>query len=279
MYDSTAPLAIIAGRGDLPHLILAARQAETSDNFILAIEGSTPDEIVHNIEHMWFRIGALGAAMQQLKQRGISQIVMAGYVNRPKLSHIIPDAKGAALLKRLGSKLFSGDNRLLDIISQFFEEHGFVVIGAHEICKNHVAHEGNMTVTTPSDAHMKDITVGQHILNALSPYDVGQAVIIQNNHVIGIEAIEGTAALIERAEPFLDNTSSAILVKSPKKGQILHVDMPVIGKDTIKLCAEVGIRGIAVGADATLLLGKEAIIADANQNNIFIYGFALSFAP
>jgi UDP-2,3-diacylglucosamine hydrolase len=273
MYDSRAPLAIIAGGGDLPQLILLARSAEAQKNLILAIEDNTPKALAESAPHVWFRIGALGAAMQHLQEQGISQIVMAGYIKRPKLSHIIPDAKGAALLKRLGVKLFSGDNRLLDIISQFFEEHGFTIVGAHEICKSHVATLGAMTKHVPHDAAMQDITLGRQVLQALSPYDIGQAVVVQNGHVLGIEAIEGTEALLNRVASFLDKEQSSVLVKAPKQGQILHVDMPVIGRDTVTLCQKIGIKGIAVGADATLLLGKEAVIADANSFNIFIYGF------
>ncbi len=278
MYDSDAPLAIIAGSGELPHLILTARKAQSGDNFILAIEGNTPEDITSDVPHVWFRIGALGAAMDTLKKQGIRQIVMAGYIKRPKLSHIMPDAKGAALLKRLGTKLFSGDNRLLDIISQFFEEHGFTIVGAHEICKSHVADEGAMTLRAPKEMHMQDIAIGKKVLKALSPYDVGQAVVVQNGHVLGVEAIEGTEALLQRVSPYIDAAQSSVLIKAPKEGQILHVDMPVIGKDTVELCSKTGISGIAVGADATLLLGKQAVIADANQNNIFIYGFTLSSA-
>ena len=42
--------------------------------------------------------------------------------------------------------------------------------------------------------------VEKEILDALSPYDIGQSIIVQQGMVLGIEAAEGTDGLINRSK-------------------------------------------------------------------------------
>ncbi len=271
-FDPSAPLAIIAGTGDLPRQILSARQAEGHENFILAIEGNTPETLLDGVAHQWFRIGAVGQAVEALRDRDITQLVMAGNIQRPSLKQIMPDALGAKLLKKLGMGLLAGDDRVLSIIVSFFEEQGFQVLGAHEVCEHLLASHGLLTQAKPDAQALKDKEQAIALLQDLAPHDVGQAVIVQHGYVLGIEAVEGTAALIERAAT-LSKGDGGVLVKMPKAAQELRADMPAVGVDTVKALAEAGFSGMFVGANTTLMLGKEAMIAEADALSIFIEGF------
>lgn len=278
LFDPSSPLAIIAGTGDLPVHIIEARNAAGYNSFIIAIEGNTPEALVADMPHLWCRIGAVGKAIDALREQGIEQLVLAGNIKRPSLKSIMPDALGAKLLKRLGVGMFAGDDRILSIIVNFFEEQGFHVFGAHDVCHTLAAPQGIITTHQPSVQDKQDIQQAIALLSDLSAHDVGQAAIVQQGYVLGIEAVEGTAALIERAAK-LSQGEGGVLVKMPKAGQELRADMPAVGTDTIHALHEGGFHGLAIGANATLMLGKEAMIAQADAFGIFIEGFAIPSSP
>jgi UDP-2,3-diacylglucosamine hydrolase len=270
IYQPDKPLAIIAGEGELPQLILLARQEHHADNFIIAIKGKTPETVVEGVAHQWFRFGAVGEMLEVLAKRGITQLVLAGRISRPSLVNLFPDSKGRELLKMLGSGLFSGDNRLLSKVVQFLEQHNITVVGAHEICGTMLADFGVMTQTKPTQQHDADAKLGAKLLHDIAPYDVGQAVVIEAGAVVAIEGMEGTAELLRRSASFTQG--EAVLVKTPKSNQELRADMPAIGVDTIHSLQAHGFAGAYLETGKTLMLNKNAIISAADAANLFIVG-------
>lgn len=273
-YSANEPLAIIAGQGALPHLIL--RNRANLPNYIIAIKDQTPQDIVNGVAHEWFGFGEIGKMLQFLQKNNITQITMAGRLVRPSLSAIKPDEKGVELLKTLGGSLLRGDNGLLSNIIAFLEKHNVSVVGAHDICKDLLAENGCMTATQPMEENEKDFLVAKELLQAISPFDVGQAVVLQAGVVLGIEGPEGTAALIERVALLRnDSEIKPILVKLPKYKQELRADMPAIGIDTVQAMHQAGFAGAYLAANKTLMLDKIQIVNQANQLNLFISGVGI----
>jgi UDP-2,3-diacylglucosamine hydrolase len=270
-YQASEPLAIIAGLGELPHLILQARAGLV--NHIIAINDQTPEIITQNNQHGWFRIGAIGEMLSYLKKHNIKQITMAGRITRPAFSAIKPDEKGIELLKMLGASLFRGDNGLLGNIIIFLENHGVEVVGAHHICADLLAELGCMTELQPTIESVNDFNLGLDLLKTLSAFDMGQAAVVQGGAVLGVEGLEGTAALIERAGEVQHQIEiKPILVKLPKNAQELRADMPAIGVQTINALQQYGFAGAYLAANKTLMLDKAKIIERANEAGLFIVG-------
>ncbi len=264
-YNPDAPLAMIAGGGDLPRQIMQARQ---HDLFMIAIIGQTPPALTQECDHIWCQFGDVGKALDALKQRDITQLVMAGSMKRPSLRGLIPDAAGRALLKHLGSAMIAGDNRLLEKVMLFFEQQGHVLVPVQDICEALQVNEGVLTVKHPHAGHQKDAECAKKILASLSPYDIGQSIILADGHVLGIEAVEGTAALIARCIALRE--TGGILVKLPKLTQDTRADMPAIGVETIDALAAGRYDGAYIAANATLMLDRDAVIAQANAAGLFI---------
>ena len=63
---------------------------------------------------------------------------------------------------------------------------------------------------------------------------------------------------------------NAIMVKVAKPTQDMRFDVPVIGVATIEVAAEAHLRVVAVEAQRTLLLEKDALIELATRANISI---------
>jgi DUF1009 family protein len=139
---------------------------------------------------------------------------------------------------------------------------------------------GCLTRVVP-DAHAEaDIARGREVLRAMSPFDIGQAVVVIDNHVVGVEDIEGTDGLLARIARLREQgriraaVGRGILVKAPKSGQDLRFDLPTIGATTIDGVREAGLAGIAVAAGATQVVDLQAVMAAADAAGLFVTGVA-----
>ncbi len=265
-------LGIIAGKGALPQRIAESCRARGEPFFVLAFEGETDPSFLAGVEHAFIRHGAVGHTLELLTSRGINRLVMAGRIERPKLRDLKPDAKGAQLLGRLGKALFAGDDRLLSTITGFFEEEGFTILRVEDVLQEGAAPYGVMGAHQPDAQAMEDIALGIRIAKAIGALDVGQAVIVQHGYVLGVEAVEGTDALIVRCASLKQTDAGGVLVKMAKPQQDERVDLPAIGVETVRRVAEAGFRGVAVEAGHALVIDRAAVIAEADVKGIFVIG-------
>lgn len=270
-------LGIIAGRGELPRLVIHACETSGRPYFLLAVEDATEEETVAAArnDYAWIRLGAIGKALEMFRKEGVEELVMAGGVNRPKLSNLRPDLKGTKLLARLGTQLLSGDNQLLSGIVQFLEEEGFRVLGAEEVVQDLLAPEGLIGSVYPDKRSQADIEFGARVAREIGALDIGQAVIVQNGEVLGVESVEGTDALLMRCAALRAEERGGVLVKVKKPQQERRVDLPTIGVDTVARVAECGFAGIAVEAGASLILHRKEVARKADQLGIFVVGFSI----
>ncbi|MBM3541461.1 MAG: LpxI family protein, partial [Alphaproteobacteria bacterium] len=226
-----AKLGILAGRGELPGLIAAACRARGQEFFVVAFEGHAEPRTVEGVPHAWFRLGAGGAALVRLKAEGVTELVMAGGIRRPSLAELRPDLRTARFFAKVGIGAL-GDDGLLSAIIRELEAEGFRVVGVDSVLADLVAPEGNLTRATPDTGALADIAHGFAVVRALGAVDVGQAAVVQQGLVLGVEAIEGTDALIARAGTLRREGPGGVLVKARKPGQERRADLPVVGPAT-----------------------------------------------
>lgn len=268
-------LGIIAGMGDLPRSIIDACQEQGRPYFIIALEDAAEEQTVAGHPHAWVRMGAIGKALKILKDEACQELVMAGRVKRPKITALRPDLKATRLLTRLGSNLLTGDDELLSSIIAFLEEEGFTVVGADQVVQELLTPEGLIGSIYPDKKAQGDIEFGAKIARSVGALDIGQAVIVQNRYVLGVEAAEGTDALIRRCATYKHEDKGGVLVKVKKPNQEGRVDLPTIGVTTVEALAEAGFAGIAIEAGGSLLLNKRELARRADQLGVFIIGFSI----
>lgn len=270
-------LGIIAGAGDLPRNLMQACVQTGRPYFVLALADSAEVETLSMAgkNGAAVRIGAIGKAIGLLRNAGCEELVLAGKVQRPKITALRPDLKGTKLLARVGAQLITGDNALLSGIVEFLEEEGFRVVGADEVVRDLLAPEGMIGNVYPDKRAQADIQFGARIARGIGALDIGQAVIVQNQLVIGVEAIEGTDRLIERCANLKLEERGGVLVKVKKPQQDARVDLPTIGVATIERVGAAGLAGIAVEAGATLIINRREVIRRADALGIFVVGFTV----
>ena len=264
-------LGILAGSGELPLRVIDACRAADRPVFVLALAGAADPADFAGVPHASVRLGAGAEALRLLRENAVEELVMAGPVRRPTLASIRPDWRAAKFLARIGLRAL-GDDGLLSAIIKEFELEGFRVVGVHDLLKSLLAPEGMLGTLAPDAQALADIARGLEVARALGAVDVGQAVVVQQGIVLGLEAAEGTDALIERAGRLQGEGAGGVLVKTVKPDQERRADLPTIGAATVEACARAGLRGIAVEAGMALVIDQSAVAAAADSAGLFVVG-------
>jgi len=264
-------LAIIAGRGALPGILARAR----TDAVIVTIEGVAAEvpEVATKISASFEKLGRL---FSDLRAAGVTEVVMAGGMDRPALNPAKFDLKMIKLAPSLMMAFRQGDDGLLRKVIGIFEAEGFRIVGVGEVAPGLVAQQGQLAGKAPDKTMAADAARGWAILDAIGPLDVGQAAVVAGGLCLGIETVQGTDALIAfaGATPKARRPEGGVLVKGPKPGQELRVDMPAIGPGTVERAAEAGLKGIALAAGSVLVLDSETVEARARALGLSIWAEA-----
>ena len=197
---------------------------------------------------------------------------------RPALSEIRLDWGTLRVLGRVLAAFRGGDDHLLSGIGGILEQDGFRMVGIKDVAPDLLMPEGCLTRAAPDRNAAADIARGREVLPALSPYDVGQAVVVIDGHVVGVEDIEGTDGLLARVARLRSEgrirakVARGVLVKAPKRGQDLRFDLPTVGARTVEGAAGAGLAGIAIAAGNAIVAEPQAMIEAADAAGIFVIG-------
>ncbi len=273
-------IGIVAGGGDLPRAIAENARESGRQVFILALRG-TSEDWVSNYPHEWVSLGETGKAFKALRAGDVGDVLLAGKVERPKFSEIKLDAKSIMLAPRVMAAALKGDDALLRSLVDLFEREGFRVVGAAEAAPNLISDVGALGRSRPSADDEHDITLALKVVRALGELDVGQAAVVCAGLTLAVEAAEGTDAMIARVAALPEHLRGTatkrrgVLAKAPKPVQDRKTDLPVIGIQTVRNAAAVGLVGIAVEAGGALIVDKRAVGEEADRLGLFVVGIAV----
>lgn len=276
-------IAILAGGGSLPLELAAALRASGADPAIICIRGFA-DRATRSASATTIDIVDVKGLLEALERLRCSSVVLAGTVSRPSgavalgvFAALRNRAELAIILKPL---LEQGDDGLLRGVASYLEGKGYTVLGSGELAPQLFAAAGRMGSVEIGREEADAIETGRRTLAALSPFDIGQAVVVRGRRVIAIEGPEGTDRMLKRVRAigrrsmFRPPETGGVLVKMPKIGQDLRLDLPAIGPRTIARASAAGLAGIAVAAGQTLVLDRRATIAAADRAGLFLVGIA-----
>ena len=189
----------------------------------------------------------------------------------PRSPRCVPDWRAAKFFAKVGYRAL-GDDGLLSAIVKELEREGFRVLGADELLGDADLPEGPLGRVRPDALASADIRRGMQIARAIGALDIGQAAVVQQGLVLGVEAIEGTDALLRRVAGLRRDGPGGVLVKAEKPGQERRADRPTIGPQTVALAAESGLRGVAAQAGATIVLDRAETVRRADEAGLFVVG-------
>ena len=278
IMNSEDVLGLIAGEGRLPFLVAAgAREAGLKVVCVGLADNAEPglaDEV-----DVFYRaaIARPGTWIRKLKKHGVTRTVMVGRVAKSRLFtpwrilRYLPDWRAF----RIYYWRLHGKNKLTDsvlcAIADELASGGIVLENSTMYCKEHIAAAGLMTETKQHSSIEGDIEFGWQIAKKLGELDIGQAIAVKEKEVIAVEAIEGTAKMIERVGQ-LCKSGGWTLIKTSKPSQDMRFDVPCVGPDTIRSLAKNGGKCLVVEAGKTIIIDKPETIKLADQLGITILG-------
>lgn len=276
----SSPVGVIAGGGAMPFAVAESLSARGVAPVLFALRGACDPVRVEKFRHRWISVGQLGRAMRLFREEGCRDLIFIGSLVRPSLMEIRLDVKTLRLLGNVVRAFRGGDDHLLSGIGRILEQDGFRMVGIKDVAPDLLMPGGCITRATPGDSATNDIERGRAVLTALSPFDIGQAVVVIDGHVVAVEDIEGTDALLQRIARLRSEgriraaSGRGVLVKAPKSGQDLRFDLPTIGPRTVAGAIAAGLAGIAVAAGNTIAAEPQAMIEAADAGRLFVIGMS-----
>lgn len=273
------PVAIICGGGSFPFTVADSLLKQGRGVVLFALRGWADPERVKDYPHHWSHVVQLGRFLRLARREGCRDVIFIGTLVRPSLRQLINfDLATLRVLPRAIRHFYGGDDHLLTGMARMLEDHGFRLLGAHEVAPEILVAEGALGQKSPSEQDMADIRLGFKVLRTIGPLDIGQAVVVAHNHVIAVEAAEGTDQMVERVAALRRShrvrspAGTGVLVKAPKPGQDRRFDLPSIGPKTIDGLIAAGLSGLAVVAGGTIVAEPQELIQKADRAGIFVVG-------
>jgi UDP-2,3-diacylglucosamine hydrolase len=274
----SSPIGLIAGGGMLPFAVADSLIARNIAPTFFALKGVCDAAQVKRFRHHWISIGQFGRLKSLLRAENCRELVFIGSLVRPSLSEIRLDWGTIRILRSVWAAFRGGDDHLLSGIAEIFERSGFRMVGIKDVAPDLLMPQGCLTRAWADDQAVTDIAKGRDVLLALSPFDIGQAAVVIDGHVVGVEDIEGTDGLLARVARLRAEgrirakAGRGVLVKAPKRGQDLRFDLPTLGPRTIEGAAAANLAGIAIVAGNTIVAEPQAMIEAADRAGLFVTG-------
>ncbi|MFK7960493.1 MAG: LpxI family protein [Phycisphaerales bacterium] len=282
--DAAAPrIGLIAGHGQLPILVARGMQAAGYSVHAAGLRGEFAPELAEACTELTpVGIARMGSWIRVMRRAGVSEAVMVGGVAkrrahaRFRVIRLIPDVRSALIWYRR----LRHDRRnaaLLAAVADEMASAGITLIDSTTHIQDHMAAVGVMGAVAPSTAQRGDIDFGRPILAGSASLDIGQSIAVSNRDVIAVEAVEGTAAMIQRAGE-LCRAGGWTLMKTSKPDHDMRADVPTVGVETIRQLAEAGAGCLALGAGRVIMIDRAAVIAEADARKIALVGVATAAA-
>ena len=214
-------------------------------------------------------LGQFGKIIRILKDNKCRKVLFAGKVKKPRFSKLRLDFKGVYYMPRIVKSSMLGDAAILKEIINIFKKEKIITISSLAFNPELTLKKGNYSKTKPNREDIIDIHKAIKTLNRLGKYTFSQGTVVRNKKVIAIEGKEGTQKMLKRCKnEKLKN--KGVLVKFPKKGQDLRIDLPTMGLRTLKECKLAGLKGIVLKNKQNVFLERNKCISFANKNKMFI---------
>ncbi len=227
-----------------------------------------------------FGMARMGAQCRFLRNAGVEHATMAGKIFKTLLFQ-----KKINLLTHFPDLVFwrhfypflllkSNDRRddtLLNTVVELYKSEGITFAPATDFAPELLVKAGPLTKNQPNKSQLKDIRFGWQMAKAMGGLDIGQTVVVKNQAVLAVEAIEGTDQCIARAGQLC--AGGFTVVKVSKPNQDMRFDVPTIGVGTIETIAREGGRVLAIEADRTIILEESETIRIAEKLGVAVFAY------
>ena len=269
-------IGLIAGNGRFP--IIFAQNAKRLGYSVSAVAhiGETAAELEEHVERIhWIKIGQFNKLIRVLKEDGVRQAVMLGGIKKTHVfTTVLPDFRALSVASRLRQLK---DDAILREVAAELESEGIHIRESTFGLRGILVEEGPVTRRSPSPKEWEDLRYGWEVAREIGRLDIGQCVIVKDRVLVAVEAVEGTDEAIRRGGALAGDAT--VVVKRSKPQQDLRFDLPAVGPATIETMVAVKASALAVEAGRSVMLDREAMLANAERAGITIVGLPSDREP
>lgn len=263
------PLGLIAGEGQFPFLVAQGARNYQKKVLAVGLNGHTSAEIKDYVDDLlWLHLGQLGKMIAWFKKNRVKEVVLAGGICKPKALNIRPDLRAARLLWRCRNK---NDNSILGLVAREMAQEGMQIVSPLDYVPALQMPAGQLSKRQPSAREWQDLIFGWPLAKQLGTMDIGQCLVVKEQMVVAVEAMEGTNETILRAGKLAG--PGCVVLKIFKPGQEKHIDQPSIGLKTIKCLIQARASCLVAETGKSLFFDQAESIQLANKSGICLYGY------
>jgi len=271
-------LGLIAGEGRLPFLVAAGARKAGMQVVCVGLEGNAENGLANEVDiFYWVPLARPGTWIRKLRKHNVTRTIMVGRVAKERIFtpwrilRYLPDWRVFRIYYWRLRRKDKLTESVLCAVADELATGGIKLENSTMYCKEHLTTEGVMTTKPLRQSVQDDIEFGRQMVKKLAELGIGQSIAVKEKQVIAVEAIEGTAAMIERAGQ-LCKSGGWILLKASKPNQDMRFDVPCVGPDTIRSLAKNGGKCLVLEANKTIIVDKPETIKLADQLGITILG-------
>ena len=274
MVSKKKKIGLIIGSGGLA--IYCMEQLVLLDYEIIILRlPCSKIKIKKNIDYIDIYYETISDALSFLRKKSICEITLIGYVERPVLDVLKASHNSQKILLKIVSSLNKGDGAIFTAVKEMLIEENFRLLKVQDLLPELTLPSGRYGSSFEEKKTLCEIKSGLAIFRKYAKLDIGQSLIIKGGHCLGLETITGTDEMIKavvnyRKSKFAELASGGVLIKGSKPKQILDIDTPVIGPNTIKLANKASLTGLVVESNKVILVNKGLIFDLLQSFNMFI---------
>lgn len=257
-------IGIVAGLGQLPVLGARAARGRGWDVVVVSVSGDHRAELAAEAaSYHDIALGEYGRIVAAFTERGVRDVYVLGKLPKTIIYSGAVDEAASRVLLELPER---GDHAVIEAFLRDMGRRGLTVCSQLDLLHRYIVPSGFVAGRQPSPEQWQDVAYGRKVARWLTDrIDAGQTVVVKNRVVLALEAAEGTDATIRRGGGLGGAGTVVVKVKGSRTDP--H-DLPVIGLTTLASMEDVGAAVLAVEAERTLLLDREAVVARAREAGI-----------
>lgn len=260
-------LGIIAGAGELPVLLVRAVAAHDRKSVVIQITKSDAQRFAGIASEVHtYGVGQIQKIARTLLNSGVKEVVIIGKVEKNIL--LRPFQIDTTTIKILVQNRREKPAAIVNAALNYLESTGLTILPQDRYLHDLLPQPGVLTTRQPTASQQSDIELGITTARQIANMDIGQTVVVKNQIVLAIEAIEGTDATIKRGGNL--GRKGVVVAKASAENHDFRIDVPTVGMQTLEMLHQVNAGALAVEARRTFVMDADALIQQADQWKIAI---------
>ncbi|EMJ66049.1 MULTISPECIES: LpxI family protein [Leptospira] len=260
-------LGILAGAGELPHIGMKEALAAGEDPIFFSIIESDFHEGVYGDRNIPIHIIKIGTLIKLCKRHKVDRLLLLGKVKKEIIfKNLKFDLKAIGLLAKMINR---HDYSIFKTVLDEFAKEKITIISQKTYLQSLFLPEGRFTKKVLNKKELEDVAFGMKYAEKMAELDIGQTVIVLDQSVLAVEAVEGTDSAICRGGSFAKKRKATVC-KSSKPGQDHRFDLPTVGENTLRIMHENNCETLALRTGETIIVHPKEFINLAEKLKINI---------